>query len=68
MRNKDNLNVKPLMDYQLLGTNEALDSNKIYTAVHATNQPDWQRRGLIFVDGFLLEHGEYEIVAKEQQQ
>jgi len=39
-----------------------LDSSRVYSAIHATNQPDWEKHGLIFVDGFLLERGEYEIV------
>ncbi len=45
-----------------------LDSNKVYNAVHATNQPDWEKYGLIFLDGFLLERGEYEIVAEHKKE
>ena len=62
------LTVKPIIDYKLCGTNVTLDSNKVYNAVHATNQPDWEKHGLIFVDGLLLERGEYEIVAEHKKE
>jgi hypothetical protein len=63
------MRVKPKRDYSLLGTSIVLDSTKVYDASHATNLPDWEERGLIFVHardedpvGVLLEAGEYEIV------
>jgi hypothetical protein len=59
----EQLRVKPIIDYKLCPSNMTLDSDKVYNAAHATNQPDWEKYGLIFVDGFLLERGEYEIIA-----
>jgi hypothetical protein len=60
------MRVRPLESYKLLGTEIELDKNKVYDAVPATNQPDWETKGLIFVDddyhfGFLLRQGEYTI-------
>ena len=60
--------VKPIIDYKMCPSNMTLDSNKVYNAVHATNQPDWEKYGLIFLDGFLLERGEYEIVAEHKKE
>jgi hypothetical protein len=62
--------IKPQESFRLLGTSIRLDSGKTYQAINATNQPDWESKGLVFVlvdgdiDGasFLLEKGEYEIV------
>lgn len=56
------MKVKPILSFKLLGTSIQLDKNKTYTASHATNQPDWKEKGLVFVDGVLLAKGEYEIV------
>ena len=56
------MQVKPLHNYKLLGTSIVLDCKKTYDATPATNQPDWEEKGLIFVDGILLEAGEYLIV------
>jgi hypothetical protein len=56
------MKVKPNESYKLLGTSTTLDKNRTYNADHATNQPDWEERGLIFVEEILLEKGEYEIV------
>jgi hypothetical protein len=56
------MKVKPNESYKLLGTSITLDKNLVYDADHATNQPDWKERGLIFVEEILLEKGEYEIV------
>jgi len=61
------LMVRPIIDYKLCPSNVTLDSNKVYIAAHATNQPDWEKYGLIFVDGFLFERGEYEIVAEHKK-
>ena len=54
--------VKPNMDYQLLGTSIRLDKNKSYLATPATNQPDHEKLGLIFVGEVLLERGEYTLL------
>jgi hypothetical protein len=58
------MRVRPLENYELLGTEIKLDKTKVYNAVPATNQPDWKAKGLIFVDddhhfGFLLSQTEY---------
>jgi len=61
------IKVMPDKAYKLLGTDLVLDPNKTYTAVHAMNIPDWQKRGLIFIGpspGFLLERNEYTIIEK----
>ena len=61
------MRVRPLENYKLLGTDIKLDKTKVYNAVHATNQPEWEDRGLIFVDddhhfGFLLSKEDYVVV------
>jgi hypothetical protein len=56
------MKVKPNENYHLLGTSIKLDKNLVYDAEPATNQPQWEERGLIFVNEILLEKGEYEIV------
>ena len=55
------MRVKPNLSYKMLGTDIVLDKNKVYEASHATNQPDWEKRGAIFCGEVLLEKGEYEI-------
>ena len=63
------MKAKPLHNYKLLGTDIVLDHSKSYGFSHATNQPNWKERGLIFIHerkddpvGVLLEAGEYVIV------
>jgi hypothetical protein len=63
------MKAKPLHNYKLLGTDIVLDVRKTYGFSHATNQPDWEEKGLIFIHerkydpvGVLLERGEYLIV------
>jgi hypothetical protein len=41
--------VRPKENFLLWGTGIRLDKTKKYWAVDATNQPDWKRKGLIFV-------------------
>lgn len=60
------MKAKPLHNYKLLGTDIVLDARKTYSFSHATNQPDWKEKGLIFIHereddpvGVLLERGEY---------
>lgn len=65
------MKVKPLNDFKLLGTEIRLSKNKIYEAIHATNQPNWESQGLIFITnaegdsseiGFLLDSTDYTII------
>jgi hypothetical protein len=63
------MKAKPLHNYKLLGTDIVLDHSKSYGFSHATNQPNWKEKGLIFIHerkddpvGVLLEAGEYVIV------
>ena len=71
------MKVRPNGDFRMAGTGPdyiRLDKTKVYRAIHAKNQPDWEEKGKIFVlgaendncsgggIGFLLEKGEYEIV------
>ena len=53
------MKVKPKENYKLLGTSIVLNKNKTYNAVIATNQPNYKKKGLIFVDGVLLNANEY---------
>jgi hypothetical protein len=39
-----------------------MDTERVYHAVHATNQPNWREKKLIFAGEHLLEDGEYVIV------
>ena len=57
------MKVRPKESYHLLGTDIRLDKNKTYPATWATNLPDWQRDGKIFVNEILLSRGEYKFVA-----
>lgn len=50
------------MAYKLLGTDIQLDPEKIYDAVEAHHIPDWEKQKLIWVEGVLLEEGEYTII------
>ena len=59
--------IKPAASYKLTGTSIKLSKDKTYTACNATNQPDWEEKGKIFVDddygfGFMLERGEYTVL------
>lgn len=56
------LKVRPKMAYKLLGTDIQLDPEKIYDAVEAHHIPDWEKQKLIWVEGVLLEEGEYTII------
>jgi len=51
----------------LLGTSIKLSSSRTYWAEYATNQPDWKEKGKVFINGVLLESGEYEVIALEPQ-
>ena len=64
------MKIKPNDDYRHANypSNTALNSEEVYEATHATNQPDWKARGLIFVacpngaPELLLSSQDYEIV------
>ena len=52
------MRVRPLGNYNLLGTEIKLDKTKVYNAVPATNQPNYRELGLIFVNfGVKTYHG-----------
>jgi len=68
------MRVRPLNDFKMLGTRIRVSKDKIYDAIHATNQPNWESRGLVFIMnaegdttelGFLLDSTEYE---KEEEE
>lgn len=67
-RLKRGMLVKPNLSYQFDMLSRkypwALKKGRIYRAVHATNQPDWKKKGKIFVGEVLLEKGEYRVVRK----
>lgn len=43
------MKVKMLYSTHLLGTDIRLEKGHEYDAVDATNQPDWEAKGLVFV-------------------
>ena len=45
-----------------------MDPAKVYDAVPACNQPNWQADGLIFAHGHLLKAGEYTIVEADRME
>lgn len=56
------LYVRPHLAFHMGPGYPRLDPEKTYPAIHATNQPDWEERGAIFVEGILLERGDYAVV------
>lgn len=56
------MRVKPNRSYELLGTSIKLDKERVYDAVKATNQPNYEEEGLIFVSEILLNKNEYQVV------
>ena len=65
-------NVRPTSDFRMLGTQISVSKDKVYQAMHAVNQPDWERRGLIFIldaegdtteIGFLLPKEDYVVIS-----
>ena len=64
------MNIRPNLAYGHMGypIGTYLETHKVYKAVRATNQPDWKKQGLVFVDcpngapELLLRKGEYTIV------
>jgi len=61
--------VKPKKNFRHIGwaTMETLDKTKTYKAIKAVNQPDWEAKGLIFIDDFLLNKDEYDVVTEESE-
>ncbi len=65
------MNITPKLAYRHAGypANTALDTSKVYPATIATNQPNYKKRGLVFVDcpngapEMLLSRAQYEVVA-----
>jgi len=69
------MRVQPLNDFRMLGTQIHVSKDKVYDAIHATNQPNWKERGLIFIVGaegdligeplgFLLDKTDYMVVSE----
>jgi hypothetical protein len=58
--------VRPLQNYYWAGQT-ALDSEKVYEATVATNQPNYKERGLVFIEGYLLTKEEYEVASEEDK-
>lgn len=65
------MRVRPRNDFKMLGTQIQVSKDKIYDAVPATNQPNWESRGLVFIInaegdttelGFLLDSTDYEVI------
>ena len=71
--NDTQMMVKPKLAYYHFGYNQKLDPEKVYPAIIATNQPDYESKGLIFVEHpkggpeFLLSSNEYIVVSKENE-
>ncbi len=59
---KNKMKIKPLDNYQLLGTGITLKMDKIYNAQKASNVPDYLEKGLVFCNGILLDKTEYVVV------
>lgn len=59
---KKHIRIKPLLSYALYTTNIKIDKDKIYSAVIATNQPDYEKLGLVFCNEILLNKDEYIII------
>ena len=57
--------VRPKKNFKYIGwaTTEALDKTRNYWATKATNQPDYEAKGLIFIGNFLLSKDDYEVVS-----
>ena len=62
------MKIEPKLNYSMSGYGQ-LNKDKIYSAVDATNQPNWKEEGKIFVEAnddltieLLLKKGEYEVI------
>lgn len=65
--------IQPIENFKSLGMGHelpSLDKNKHYKATKATNQPDWEEKGKVFVSfnnhekepTILLDHFDYKII------
>ena len=61
------MRVKPKMNFKLLGTSITLNKTMTYEAVPATNQPDWEAKGLVFVNEMLLSKDDYDVIGEESK-
>ena len=61
------MKVRPKKDFKMMGASDTLDKTRAYKATKATNQPNWEAKGLIFVDNFLLSKDDYEVVGEESE-
>lgn len=62
-KSKWHLTIRPNEDFQLVNIRASrLSKTRTYGARYASNQPDWEQKGKIFVKEILLERGEYTIV------
>jgi hypothetical protein len=62
------MKIQPKLNYSMSGYGQ-LNKDKIYSAIDATNQPNWKEEGKIFVEAnddltieLLLKQGEYELI------
>jgi hypothetical protein len=62
------MKIQPKLNYSMSGYGQ-LNKDKIYSAINATNQPNWKEEGKIFVEAnddltieLLLKQGEYELI------
>lgn len=62
------MKIQPKLNYSMSGYGQ-LNKDKIYSAIDATNQPNWKEKGKIFVEAnddltieLLLKQGEYELI------
>ena len=60
------IKIKPNENYHLSSTDIRLDKNKVYNGIIATNQPNYEERGLMFCGDILLNKNEYKIVKTEK--
>jgi len=56
------IRVMPIESYSLLGTQLKIEAGKIYTALIAFNQPDYEEEGKVFVNEILLDKTMYRVV------
>ena len=43
------MKIKPIWSYEMTGTRIKVDSTKVYSALPATNQPEWEKRSAVFL-------------------
>lgn len=60
------MTIRPKLTYKLHGTTIVLDPESVYEATPATNQPNWEARGAVFVNEVLLERDDYVVLQPGQ--